>query len=193
MEWLKEYAKEFVSEDKMESFVEGFAKEFPKHAALKSDFNKRGEEIESLTNQLNTVNSQLTDLKEKGNPNDELKAKLDTMTAEFEKYKLDSSKREKQYGMKEKLRSELGKNFNEDAVDLLMSTFNLEELTTNEAGDIVDLESKIGKLKEARPTLVREYKATAPKPDDKNPVNEPDFSKMTDAEYYAYKAQHKEE
>lgn len=188
MEWLKEYAKEFVSEEKMESFVEGFKKEFPKHAALKSDFNKRGEEIESLTNQLNGVNAQLTELKEKGNPNDELKSKLEVMTAEFEKYKLDSSKREAQYGMKEKLRSVLGKNFNEDAVDLLMSTFNLEELTTNEAGDIVDLDLKINKLKESRPSLVRDFKPATPQPDDKKTPKDPDFSKMTDAEYYEYKA-----
>lgn len=193
MEWLKEYAKEFVSEDKMESFVEGFTKEFPKHAALKSDFNKRGEEIESLTNQLNTVNSQLTELKEKGNPNDEMKLALDKLTTELETEKLNAKKREEQWEMKEQYKKALSKNFNEDAVDLLMQSTDFDSMTRNEAGDIVDLESKIGKLKEARPTLVREYKAAAPKPDDKNPVNEPDFSKMTDAEYYAYKAQHKEE
>lgn len=192
MEWVKEYAKSFVSEDQIESFVEGFNKEFPKHAVIKSEFNKRGEMIESLTGQLETVNQQVTELKEKGNPNEELKNKLDSMTAEFEKYKQDASKRETQYAMKDKLKSELGKSFNEDAVDLLLGTFNLDDLTTNEAGDIVDLESKIGKLKEQRPNLVKEYKPTSPKPEDRNTPPEVDTSKMTDEEYYAWKAKQSE-
>lgn len=192
MEWVKEYVKNFVSEDQIESFVEGFNKEFPKHAVIKSEFNKRGEMIESLTGQLEGVNRQVTELKEKGNPNEELKSKLDNMTSEFEKYKQDASKREKQYVMKDRLKSELGKSFNEDAVDLLLGTFNLEELTTNEAGDIVDLESKIGKLKAERPNLVKEYKPTSPKPKDRTTTQEVDTSQMTDEEYYAWKAKQSE-
>lgn len=188
MEWLKEYAKSFVNEEQLESFVEGFKKEFPKHAALKSDFNKRGEEIDSLTKQLETVNAQVTELKEKGNPNDEMKKMLDNLTQELEAEKTNSKKREEQWGMKEKLKSALGKSFNEDSVDLLLGTFNLDEMTVNEAGDIVDLQAKIDRLKESRPSLVKDFTPDTPPAPDRNTPETVDTSKMTDAEYYEWKS-----
>lgn len=192
MEWMKEFAKAYIGEDKINEFVEGFNKEFPKHAALKSDFNERGEKIKSLEGELDRVGGELKTLKENGNPDEKLKVELERITGEFETYKRDASKREKQWGMKDALKGELGKHFNEDSVDLLLGTFDLNELTTNEAGEIVDLESKIGKLKEARPSLVRDYTPSTPMPKDKETPKETDTSKMSDEEYYQWKATQKE-
>lgn len=192
MEWLKEYAKSFVEEDKMESFVEGFKKEFPKHAALKKDFNARGDEIDTLKGQLEKMNGDLLKAQESKNPNEELKAELDRITGEFDTFKQESSKRESQRDMKDQLKTHISKTFNDDAVDLLLSTFNLDELTTNEKGEIVDLEAKLGRLKEERPSLVKELTPESPKPKDKQTPPEVDTSKMTDDEYYAAKKAEKE-
>lgn len=186
MEWIKELAKEFVPEDKMEAFVEGVKKEFPKHAALKVDFNAKIDEINDLNRQLEEMNGKIAELKEAGNPNEELKAKLEEINGEFNQFKSDTQKRENNRATKDTLKDELSKHFNKDAVDLLVGTFNLDELTKNEAGNIVDLETKIGRLKEERPNLVKGHTPeTPPAPDRIPPAPDTDYSKMTDEEYFA--------
>jgi len=193
MEWIKELAKQYVSEENLEAFVEGVKKEFPKHAALKSDFNGKIAEIENLNGQLEKVNGEIASLKDASNPNEELKAKLETMTSDFETFKLDTQKRETQRSIKETLKKTLSKSFNDDAVDLLADTYKLDDMTINEAGEIVDIESKINRLKEQRPSLVKSYVADGTPPADRVTKPEVDTSKMSDDEYFAAKAAEKGE
>ena len=184
MDWLKEIMGEALTDEMMEKVK----KEIPKHFVIKSDFNKRGDDIKDLTDQLEKANASMKELSAKADASDEIKAKLETLTTEYDDYKKGADQREKNYKVKGQLEKVLAKHFNPDAVEYLANSFKLEELTLNEAGEIVDIDAKVTRLAEAKPGLKLTTVAnTQTPPGDKQTKTEVDYDSMSDAEYYAAK------
>jgi len=180
-EWIKKIVGEAFTDDMMEKVK----KEAPKHMALKTDFNARGDEITNLKKQLTETQAKIETLSKSATGNEELKAQLEKATLDLETFKNETDKREKNFIKSGKLKDALAKKITPDAVDLIIPSFNLDELNVNEAGEIVDIDSKIDKILESRPTLKLDSKINGTPPKDKNNVPpEDDFSKMSDVEYY---------
>lgn len=182
MDWLKTILGDALTEEHLAAIK----KELPKHFALKSDFNDRGKKITDLEGQLDTVNNSIKDLTTKADLSDTLKADLDKINGEFVTFKEQTAKKEKDSKKLNKYKEGLAKKFNPDAVDLLLSAVDADTLQTNEAGEIVDMESKLTTLAEARPNLVLNTELDGSKPKDRIPPGDIDWSKKTDKEYYAH-------
>lgn len=158
-----------------------------KHDKMKAEYKATQKQLDSVQEQLKGFDDSNTTI-------EDLKAKLEESNNSFEQFKKDTEKRESNFNKLTKLKESMAKKFNADAIDLLASTINLEELQLNEAGEIVDVDVKLDRIAENRPSLKLNTEPNTPKPPSGGtPQGEPDFSKMTDAEYFSYQAQHKEE
>lgn len=180
MEWLKAILGDALT-DELQQKINA---ELPKHFALKSDFNARGEEIKTLTAQVETANTSLKDLSAKADSSETLKADLAKITGDFDTYKADTAKREKQSVIKGKARDLVAKKFNPDAVDYIVNSMDLDAWTLNEAGEIVDGESKITKLAESKPGLVLVTNVNGTPPQDKETPKTSDLDKLSDTDYF---------
>jgi len=181
MDWLKDILGDNLSDENLDKIK----KELPKHFALKTDFNARGEEIKNLSAQLEAANQSIKEISAKAETSETLKAELEKISSEYENFKNETTKREQNYQKKDKLKALLSEKFNPDAIDLLVSTFDLDSINLNEAGEIVDGESKLQKLAEAKPGLVIKTTTEGTSPKDKQTDSpQDDYSKMTDEEYY---------
>ena len=188
MEWLIKILGEDAA-DKLEAIK----KELPKHYALKNDFNSRGEEIKSLKEKLEETETSLTKLKDDGGTElEDYKKQVETATKELADYKAGTEKREKTFKIKSKMRDLLSKSINPDAVDLALSAFDFNDMNLNDAGDIVDGQSKVDKFVEGKPGLKLITNVGGTPPEDKKTNElETDYSKMSDEDYYKSLAEKK--
>ena len=161
-------------------FNDGSVVNADKHDLLKA-------EHKTLQDQYAESNKKIEDITNAAGESDTLKEQLKILGEEYNTFKADTTKREANFNKGTVLKELLRKNFNPDAVDLLANTFNLDELILNEAGQIVDADSKIKTLAESKPSLKLVEVIEGMPPTDKNNPSKVDTSKMTDEEYFAYK------
>ena len=191
MKWFEELLTD-INTEVAKGLTEKFNKAFPLNAVPKDQYSKKTDEIKTLTDELETVNTNLTKMSKDTQTAEEYKIELDKLKGDYDTFKGNSEKREKDAEKKSKLKDNLSTKFAKDSVDLLVGTFNLDELLINEAGEIVDIESKLTKLAEARPSLTIVVDNKSPDSKDGKSKDEVDTSKLSDAEYFAAQAAKKE-
>ena len=175
MEWIKNILSNAEEED-LDEIVERIKQEFPKHAVPKEQYNKKADkveeletELESAKEQLEQTNDQLENLKEAAEGKDELKEQLESIQSEYNEYKEKEQERINRIKKTSALEKELlTSNVPEDAVDLLISDFDLDELVLNDDGKIVNIDDHKEKVKEKRPSLFGEEKVRGNEPTDGN-------------------------
>lgn len=169
MDWLKEIFTDCTAEQ-LKAFKERLGKEFvPNEQYNKiSDKLKAKEENETALNkQLADNDALLKDLKSKAELTDELKTKLDAQSADYEKLKLESEQRLTTIQKTSALEKALRKvKASDDAVDLLIKDFKLDELALDDEGNIKDYEKIIKPVMEKRPNLFVKTEADGTKPAD---------------------------
>ena len=188
MEWLDEIigAVEGITEEQKTAITKGFNAEFPKNAVPKNQYAKKIAELEAANAQISESTIKIETLSKSSATVGELKKQLETIKEEHDTFKADVAKREINSTKLEGIKKMLSKHFAADAVDLIASTYNLEEITLTEKGEVVDAESKIATQKAARPSLVITESANSNPPNGGDPVTPvTDTSKLTDEEYYA--------
>ena len=190
MEWLKELLKGIVPEDKLDGVVESFNKEFPKHAVPKTEFNTIKEELKIAKTNADQTNVTLEQLKTEVGTVEEYKSKIKDMTTQMEAAKVESDKQVSNVIKKVNFEKLLIQNkMNESAVDLVVNTINFDEIVLDAAGNIVDADKHIGKIKETRAALFLTTKTDSDKKEsdmnkDKKPVGKP-ISEMSNEEVMA--------
>ena len=143
-------------------------------------------EFEATKKQLEEVQKQLKDFEGSDDTIEELKEKLKTQAGEYEQFKADATKREQNMSKSQKLKDHLSSKFAKDSIDLLVGTFNLDDLSLSEAGEIVDIQAKMERLAEARPSLAIQTKETSKKPPSGETGKDIDTETMSDQEYLDY-------
>lgn len=175
MEWIKNILSNAEEED-LDEIVERIKQEFPKHAVPKEQYNKKADKVEELETelegakeQLEQTNDQLENLKEAAEGKDELKEQLESIQSEYNEYKDKEQERINRIKKTSALEKELlTSNVPEDAVDLLISDFNLDDLVLSDDGKIVNIDDHKKKVKEKRPSLFGEEKVKGNEPTDGN-------------------------
>ena len=173
MEWLENLLKENGIE-KTEDIVESFKKEFPNHAVPKEQYNKKVYKIEEIESELNSANKQLEQtndqidkLKGDAEGKEEIKKQLESIQAEYNEYKESEQDRINSIKKRSVLEKELlTSNVPEDAVDLLISDFNIDDMELDEEGNIKNLNDHKEKVKQKRPSLFGKEKIKGHKPTD---------------------------
>lgn len=151
-------------------------------------YEKLKSEHKNIVEQYELSQSSIKELESKTGDTEELNKQLKAINDDFEAFKSNASKREANFIKQTKLKDALRNKVNPDAIDLLESKFNLDELVLNEAGELVDIQSKIDNELQTRPTLKLNVNIDTPAPPvDKQNINETDLSKLSDAEYFALK------
>lgn len=147
-------------------------------------YDKLKGEYKELENQTTTMDQKIKELSANDSTIDDLKSQLSELKGEYDAFKSESEVREVNFKKQSKLKELLSKNFNPDAVDLLLNTMDLKEINLTESGDIVDGQAKMDRLAESKPSLklVQTVEGTPPK--DKQTVQDVDYSQMSDEEYY---------
>lgn len=191
MEWFKALLE---GTEGAEAIVEAFNKEFPKHAVPKEQYNKKVGELTDLTTRYSEAETQIKTLTDSQGDSEQLKSELDKIKGDFETYKTDTEKRKVNRDKIEKLQEKLSKAINPDALDLVVSKLNPDELNLNEAGEVVDGDAIVKRIVDSRPGLAIKIDTSSPKPNGTpKPGEEVDFSKMSDSEYFRYKEEQKGE
>ena len=189
MEWVENYLNEIGIEDenKIEEAVELFKSEyFPKNAVPNDEYKKKSSKVEELESELDTAkeqleqtNQQLDELSDKAEGKEELKNNLEQIKSEYEEYKEQEEQRLQQIKKKSTLEKQLLKSkANEDAVDLLINDFSLDELQLDEEGNLANFDEHLEQVKEKRPTLFGEVEISG---------NEPQDGETNDANSFAAK------
>ena len=195
MEWLKEILGEDLDENTMKKIKE----EFPKHAVPKEQYNKKADKVEEIESELNTAkkqldqtNDKLTNLQEKAENAEEFKEQLDSIKSEYNEYKEQEQTRinniQKKSALEKKL---LTSGVPEDAIDLVINDFDLEELELDDESKLKNANEQIEKFKERRPSLIaKESKETGePSVDVSNPesLTQEQLDNLSDEEYMELK------
>ena len=165
MEWLNNILKESIVEGKLDEVVEAVKKEMPKHMMPKDQFNKKSDELKETQNKMTELQTQIEELIKNTSVNEELKAELDKAKNDLVLFKEETEKREltkdKQIALKDAL---VGAKADVNNIDLLMNDFNVEELTLNNKGEIVDFDDILSPIKEKRKALFLEEKIESEPP-----------------------------
>lgn len=152
------------------------------------DFKNKAEKTESLQEQLDKANEELTNRdnqitelqKAKDGDNQELKDKLSNYKKENAQYQAEM----KQLKLNNAVKLAVAKDAN-DADDIL-SLINKDELELQDDGNVKGLDKAIESLKESKPYLFAESKPSGRTPDDGKSVNggvtQEEFNNMSVAE-----------
>lgn len=167
MEWLKQLLmtalKGKVDEAKFDeavnTLVDSTKKEMGKHMIPKEEFNSKNDELKSTKAEMDKLQKQIEDLSKSGEEKEKLQTKLTELDTQFKAYKADAEKREtnskKAAAIEKGLRAA---NASQDALDLLIGQFDLEKITLDSKGNIVDWDDHLKPVKETRKTLFAETK-----------------------------------
>jgi len=165
----------------------------------KEQYNKKVDELATSSNELSETKEQMDkmqkDIDEYSKSDqtiEELKESLIVKTKEFDNFKEENTKRETNRGKIEALKNAFDGKINKDSVDLIVSTYNLDEITIDSKGDVVDFDVKMEIIKESRPSLVIDENLQSKIPPDGKAKQEIDFSKLSDQEYYDQTVEKKE-
>ncbi|MDD4985904.1 MAG: phage scaffolding protein [Dehalococcoidales bacterium] len=166
MEWLKQLIENALkgklkddAKVDIDKLVEDAKKDLGKEFVPKSDFNSKNDELKSTKAKMDELQKQVDDLSKAGGDATKIKEQLDKVSQEFETYKKDTEKRE--VNRKKQAAIELGlrsAKASDDAIDLLTSQFDLDKITLDNKGNIVDWEDHLKPVKELRKSLFAEVK-----------------------------------
>ena len=175
MEWIQNILDNTELEDEnTEEIVERIKQEFPKHAVPKEQYNKKADkleeveaELEQTEEQLNQTSEQLEDLESYAEENEELQEEIEQIKEEKEQFAEDKEQRIKEIQKKSQLEKELlASNVPEDAVDLLVSDFNIEELELDDNNKLKNIDEHKEEVRKKRPSLFGEKKVSGQEPVD---------------------------
>ena len=153
MEWLKELLKDSIDSEKLDSVVESINKEFPKHAVPKKEFNEKLEEVKLAKAQIDENKKLLDDLSKKASTVEEYEKNLNEYKAKYEQLETDSKTKISEIQKRTQFKELLVENkLHKDAIDLIVNTQNLEELTLDN-GKITNSQNILAKLKTERAGL----------------------------------------
>jgi hypothetical protein len=172
MEWLKKLIEDAlkgkVKDDAkvdVDSIINSAKKEIGKQFVPKDDFNSKNEELKSTKSKMDDLQKQVDDLSKAGGDAAKMKEQLDKVNQDFADYKKDTEKREtnrkKQAAIETGLRAAKA---SDDAIDLLTSQFDLDKITLDNKGNIVDWDDHLKPVKESRKTLFGEVQTGGGKP-----------------------------
>lgn len=163
MEWLKQLienalkdkVKDGIKVDEIVSgLVEGTKKEMGKHFVPKEEFNSKNEELKTTKTKMDELQTKVETLSNSGEEVSKIKEQLTAATAELVTFKTETEKREanrKKVATIEKGLREA--KAAEDAIDLLTSQFDLDKLTLDDKGAIVNWDTHLTSIKETRKSL----------------------------------------
>ena len=118
-----------------------------KHDSMKSEFKATTDQMQSLQEQLKALEGSTGTV-------EELKEQLKQKGEEFEKFKQDTIKRETTLTKSQAISKALeAAGAIKSSIDLLVPTFDLEQIQLDSKGQIVDLDVIINPVKEARKEL----------------------------------------
>lgn len=174
MEWLKQLIEAALKgkvsdETKIGEYVNGLIdsikKELGKHFVPKDDFNDKNNELKETKAKMDELQKKVEELGKSGEDVAKMKSELEKVNTEFATYKQENEKREnnrkKASAIEKGLKSAKA---SDDAIDLLISQFDLDKITLDNKGNIVDWEDHLKPVKESRKTLFGEVKTETGKP-----------------------------
>lgn len=166
MDWLKEILGQNIQDEKtVDGIIENVNKTLPQHFIPKSKYNSASEELKTTRDEMDKLKNQVSELSKSASGNEELQKKLQETSLAFDTFKQETEKREKvreKTGVLEKALRTSGAA--EDAVDLLLKEFNVDELSIDSKGAIVDWDLKLKDVKEKRKSLFATVKHETGKP-----------------------------
>ena len=195
MEWLKQLiekalkskVKDDVKVDELVSgIVENSKKEIGKSFVAKDDFNSKNDELKQTKTKMDDLQKKVDELSKSGGDAAKIKEDLDKVNQEFADYKKNTEKREsnrkKITAIEKGLRDAKA---SEDAVDLLTGQFEIDKITLDNKGNIVNWDDHLKGVKESRKSLFGEVKPQGDKPPNPGGSGGNDeFDKLSDEEYY---------
>lgn len=157
----------------------------------KEQYNKKIDELTTKTDELKTNNEQMEKLQkdfDKYSKSDEtieeLKKKLDDTSKEYETFKNDTGKRETNRTKLDALKKGFDGKINKDSLDLIANTYNLDDITIDSKGNVVDLDVMMEGLKTSRPSLIVAENLENTPPPEGGEKGKVDWSKLSDQEYF---------
>ena len=207
MDWLKEILGKLVTdEEKKDEIVEKASEEIRKgigtRFVAKDDFNKKNNlakelklQIKEKEDLLSTQNSQLEKLQESAGIDEELKKQIEALKIknqeEIDNLKLDFDKKELAFLIESEIR-----NYSPHDVKAVLPFLDMS-IVKKDNDKIIGLKEQMEEIQQNKAFLFPVEKETKPKdnippsttvnPGGNKNLGEPDFSKMTDKEYYEYR------
>lgn len=170
----------------IDSIADDLTKEVGKSFMPKAKFNEVNDALKAANTQLEETNTKIEELSKNGTVTEELKAELENTKTEYENYKAEADTRVLNIKKQSALEKGLSKrNANQEAIDLLIPTIELEKIQLDKNGDIVDADDIFNPIVEARKSLFGEPVVEGNEPALSN--NTPDVNTMSDTEYMEYK------
>lgn len=170
MEWLKKLLGDKSTDDLVESIKKGIGEHFVPNDVYKKKTSKVQElesELETAQSTLEETNESLKSLKNKAGDYEDVKEQLENLNQEYEEYKEGETTRLAKIRKTSALEKLLLKSkADENAVDLLINDFNVDEIELDDDGEIKDQEEVLKPVKEKRPTLFGEVEITGDDPKD---------------------------
>ena len=174
MKWLKQLIENALKgklsenvkiEEVADTITESAQKEIGKTFVPKEEFNSKNEELKASKSKLDEMQKQVSELSKTAEISEELKKKLEDTEKEFEGFKSETQKREderKKVGAIE--RGLRAANAADDAIDLLIGQFELDKISLDKKGNIVDWDDHLKPVQESRKTLFGTTTTTGDKP-----------------------------
>lgn len=155
MDWLKEILTNAgVEEEKVSSVVESVKKEVPKYYVPKNDFNEKVTEVNTLTNEKNTLTTQLENLK-KVDPT-KLQETIDKLQQDNKDLEANSKKEIADVKRMSAIDLAIANSKTIDAVSL-KAHLNLDDITYDEkTGTLKGIDEQISTIRESKKYLFEE-------------------------------------
>ncbi len=165
--------------------TEAINAEIPKHYVEKEKFDSTADELKAANTKMAEMEGKIGELSKSSDVNEELKTKLEQTQQEFAQFKVDTEKREnnrkKSIAIEKNLRLA---GAAEDSIDLLIKEFDIESITLDQEGKIVDWDTKLNDLKTKRKSLFTEVSHETDKPGDQKTSETKKIEEMSTEEYY---------
>lgn len=183
--------KELLGDKYTAELEKSIKAEIGKEFIPKEQYNKKVDELKGETDELKDTKEKMDKLQKdideyakSDKTIEELKEKLETTNAEFETFKADNAKRETNRGKLESLRKAFDGKINKDSVDLISGTYDLEKITIDSKGDVVDFDVMLEDIKTNRPSLIIDENLQNETPQEGEPKDKVDWNKLSDQEYF---------
>lgn len=156
MEWLEELLKEVLpdNEEVQKAVVEKTGAYINENYVSSETYNNTKSEFESVQANMTEMETKFKDLANSQTENEELKSKITEITNEYDSFKSETELRELNRKKTSLVTKALtSQNANPEAMDLLITDFNLDELEIGEDGKINGLDDLVENVKQNRKSL----------------------------------------
>jgi len=185
-ELLKAKLSELKLEDEVVNGLIEYAKaEIPKDFIPKTKYNEKVEELQTVNSKLDETNKTITELKGSNESIEEYKKKLDTLNSELTDFKEKSESRVTRVKIESILKAGLlSSGADPENLDLLMHEYDskIDEMKLDEAGkDIIGKDDYIKPVKEKRANMFLKSKIVTPDPSKGKGIEDGEFSSIDSA------------